>query len=78
MDQCPRVCPERLGAQWGHFSTVDKNAPRRRDPDATQETWLIHYDDIRFGNVVMRQRLIELESSLHAVSHRGCKRLGIA
>ena len=27
---------------------------RRRDPDANQETWLIHYDDIRVGNIAMR------------------------
>jgi len=25
MDQFPTVYPERLGAQWGHFSTVAKN-----------------------------------------------------
>jgi len=24
----------------------NRSRPRRRDPDATQETWLIHYDDI--------------------------------
>jgi hypothetical protein len=27
---------------------------RRRDPDANQETWLIHYDDIRVGSIAMR------------------------
>jgi hypothetical protein len=47
-------------------------------PTPLKKTRLIHYDDIRFGNVVMRPQLIELESSLHGVSHRGCKRLAIA
>jgi hypothetical protein len=27
---------------------------RRRDSDANQETWLIHYDDIRVGSIAMR------------------------
>jgi hypothetical protein len=27
---------------------------RRRDPDASQETWLIHYDDIRVGSIAMQ------------------------
>ena len=27
---------------------------RRRDHDANQETWLIHYDDIRVGTIAMR------------------------
>ena len=27
---------------------------RRRDPDANQEIWLIHYDDIRVGSIAMR------------------------
>jgi hypothetical protein len=27
---------------------------RRRDPDANQETWLIHYDDIRVGSISQR------------------------
>jgi len=27
---------------------------RRRDPDANQETWLIHYDDIRVDSIAMR------------------------
>ena len=26
----------------------------RRDPDANQETWLIHYDDIGVGSIAMR------------------------
>jgi len=26
----------------------------RRDPDADQETYLIHYDDIRVGSIVKR------------------------
>jgi hypothetical protein len=46
------------GAQEGHLASArsPKIAPlaRRGDPDADQETWLIHYDDIRFGNIVMR------------------------
>jgi hypothetical protein len=37
---------------------------RRRDPDANQEIWLIHYDDIRVGSIVKRQGTMELESSL--------------
>jgi hypothetical protein len=27
---------------------------RRRDPDAQQETWLIHYGDVRVGSIGMR------------------------
>jgi hypothetical protein len=27
---------------------------RRRDPDASQETWLINYDDIRVGSISLR------------------------
>ena len=36
----------------------------RGDPDADQETYLIHYDDIRVGSIVMRQGSTEPESSL--------------
>ena len=27
---------------------------RRRDPDASHEAWLIHYDDIRVGSIAVR------------------------
>jgi hypothetical protein len=27
---------------------------RRRDPEANQEAWLIHHDDIRVGSIVKR------------------------
>jgi hypothetical protein len=27
---------------------------RRRDPGASQEAWIIHYDDIRVGSIGMR------------------------
>ena len=27
---------------------------RRRDPDASQETWLIHYGDVRVGVITER------------------------
>ena len=46
-----------------------KMAHLRRAPDATQETWLIHYDDIRFGNIVMQQRIGRVASRLQEVGH---------
>jgi hypothetical protein len=36
------------------YSTAMPALTRRRDPDANQETWLIHYDDILVGSIAMR------------------------
>ena len=40
-----------LSQKW---ATIVPQLTRRRDPDAQQETWLIHYDDVRVGVIAER------------------------
>jgi hypothetical protein len=39
---------------------------RRRDPEAHNETWLIHYDDVHVGTISVR-RYRALEAWKHAM-----------
>ena len=54
--------------------------PRRPDPDANDETWLIHYGDIHVGAIGMRTGVptnVDQWSwaiGFHPASHRGLRR----
>src|ERR1700739_3743686 len=42
-------------------SLIMPTLTRRRDPDASQETWLIHYGDVRIGTIAERFRPTKLK-----------------
>jgi hypothetical protein len=57
---------------------------RRRDPDASQETWLINYDDIRVGSISRRAGVpVDKDQwgwsvGFHPASDRGLRATGTA
>jgi hypothetical protein len=56
---------------------------RRRDPDAHQETWLIHYGDIHIGTISMRAGVPDSVDQwgwcgFYPASHRGVRADGTA
>ena len=57
--------------------------PRRRDPEARREAWLIHYGDVRIGSISLRAGAggvdhLAWDCSAYPASHRGMRADGTA